>query len=103
MMKKGLCAILVLLSLLPFGLIAYAGDLPPVPLTTKKVRISGDANGDKSVNLLDVTAISRYLAGGWGVTVDEENADVNGDKKVDLKDTVLLRRSLAGGWDVTLV
>ena len=103
MMKKGLCVILVMLTLLPFGLIAHAGDLPTVPLTTKKTRIPGDANGDKSVNLLDVTAISRHLAGGWDVTIDEENADVIGDKRVDLKDTVLLRRSLAGGWDVTLI
>ena len=102
-MKRVLCVLLVLLTLAPFGLIARAGDLPPIPLTTKKTRIAGDANGDKSVNLLDVTAVSRSLAGGWNVTIDEDNADVNGDKHVDLKDVVLLRRYLAGGWGVTLV
>ena len=101
-MKKVISVLLVLLTLLPFGLIAHAGDLPPIPLTTKKVRVAGDANGSKSVDVADVVVLSRYLAGGWGVTIDEDNADVNGDKKVDLKDAVILRRYLAGGWNVTL-
>lgn len=101
-MKKGISVLLVLLTLLPFGLTAYAGDLPPVPLTTKKVRTPGDANGDGSVGLRDSTCIARHLAGGWNVTINESNSDVNGDKHVDLKDVVLIRRSLAGGWGVTL-
>ena len=82
--------------------IVRAGDLPPVPLTTKKTRVAGDANQDNKVNLHDVVAIERNLAGGWGVSIDTSNADVNGDKTVDLKDVVLLRRYIAGGWGVTL-
>ena len=46
--------------------------------------------------------IRRYIAGGWGVTIDEYYADVNGDGKLNLKDVVLLRRYIAGGWGVTL-
>ena len=68
-MKRVLCVLLVLLTLAPFGLIARAGDLPPIPLTTKKTRIAGDANGDKYVDLKDVVLLRRYLAGGWGVTL----------------------------------
>ena len=102
-MKKVLCMLLVMLTLLPFGLIAHAGDLPPIPLTTKKTRIAGDANEDRTVDLKDVTVIARHLAGGWNVTINSDNADVNGDKAVDLRDVVILRRYLAGGWNVTLV
>ena len=102
-MKKGISVLLVLLMLLPFGMLAHAGDLPPVPLTTKKNRVAGDANEDGSVDLRDATVIVRYLAGGWNVSINTENADVNGDKAVDLKDAVIIRRYLAGGWNVTLL
>ncbi len=101
-MKKVIFTLVMLLTLLPFGMTVRAGDLPSIPLTTKKVRVAGDANGDGSVDLRDATVIIRYLAGGWNVTIDEKNADVNGDNIVDLKDAVLLRRFFAGGWHVTL-
>ncbi len=101
-MKKGICVLALLLALLPMGVTAHAGELPTIPLTSKKTRIAGDANDDRAVDLRDAAAITRKLAGGWSITINEENADVNGDKKVDLKDVVLLRRYLAGGWNVTL-
>ena len=62
----------------------------------------GDVNGDGSVNLKDVVMLRRYIAGGWGVDLDETLADVNGDGAVNLKDAVTLRRYIAGGWNVTL-
>lgn len=68
----------------------------------KKSPRPGDINGDNSINLKDVVLIRRYIAGGWGVTIDEYYADVNGDGKLNLKDVVLLRRYIAGGWGVTL-
>ncbi len=102
-MKKWISMLMIVLTMSSLCIIARAGDLPPVPLTTKKVRIAGDANDDKKVDLKDATVISRYLAGGWGVSINDKNADVNGDSAVDLKDAVLVRRYLAGGWDVTLV
>ncbi len=61
----------------------------------------GDVSANGKTDLLDVTLLSRALAGGWGVTIDEAAADVNRDGMVDLRDVVLLRRSLAG-WDVEL-
>lgn len=65
-------------------------------------RMPGDANGDGSLDLKDVANLSRYLAGGWNIEVDERNADVDGDGQLTLKDIVLLRRYLAGGWGVEL-
>ena len=64
-------------------------------------RLSGDADGNGTLSLMDVAQIVRYLAGGWNVTVDVSNSDVNADGLVNLKDAALLRRYLAG-WDVTL-
>ena len=64
-------------------------------------RISGDADGDGTLTLVDVAQLVRYLAGGWNVEVDISNSDVNADGIVNLKDAALLRRFLAG-WDVTL-
>ena len=63
----------------------------------------GDASGEGKISLLDAVIISRYLAGGWDLTINEVNADVNGDGVLDLKDVVLIRRFLVGGWDVTLI
>ena len=63
----------------------------------------GDINGDGEVNVQDVTALTRYLSGGWSVTINERNSDVNGDGKITLKDVTLIRRFLAGGWGVELV
>ncbi len=62
----------------------------------------GDASEDGSVDLKDVTVITRWLAGGWDVTINETNADVNHDGEINLKDAVLIRRFLAGGWGVVL-
>ena len=62
----------------------------------------GDVNNDGSINLKDVVMLRRYIAGGWGVELDEKAADVNGDGAVNLKDAVTLRRYIAGGWNVEL-
>ena len=63
---------------------------------------AGDVDSDGEVDLGDVVLLTRYLAGGWNVTVDETVADVNKDGTLDLKDVVLIRRFLAGGWNVEL-
>ena len=65
--------------------------------------IAGDANQDRSVDVRDVIALQRFLAGGWNVTVEFDHADVDADGKVNLRDVMLLRRYLAGGWDVALI
>lgn len=65
--------------------------------------IAGDANGDEVIDLKDVIIIRRYIAGGWNMDINTENADVNNDDKIDLKDVILIRRYIAGGWDIELV
>ena len=65
-------------------------------------RTPGDVNGDNKVNLLDAALITRYVVGGWGVTLNESNADVNGDGKVNLIDAALITRYVVGGWGVVL-
>ena len=63
----------------------------------------GDANGDGTVNLKDVTQLWRMLASGdVELPQVEGNPDVNGDGVVNLKDVTLLQRYLAGGWGVEL-
>lgn len=62
--------------------------------------LTGDLNGDGEINLKDVVLLRRYIAGGWGVTLDETAADINHDDAINLKDAVLLRRYIAGGWNV---
>ena len=60
-------------------------------------------NADGKVDLKDVVAIDRFLAGGRNVTLDDASADVDGDIAVTLKDAVLISRFLAGGWNITLI
>lgn len=61
-----------------------------------------DINGDGKINQKDVTALSRYLAKGWSVAINQTPADTNGDGKINQKDVTVLSRYLAGGWGVTL-
>lgn len=79
---------------------AVTGTAPQTTAAPSVVKC-GDANGDDSIDLRDVTLMRRALAG-WNVTVNESAADVNKDGSFDLKDIVILRRYLAGGWGVEL-
>ena len=54
------------------------------------------------MNAKDVTTLRRYLAGGYGATVNEQAADTNNDGTINAKDVTTLRRHLAGGYGVTL-
>ena len=72
-----------------------------VTVTAPDVK-KGDVNGDSIIDAKDVTALRRFLAGGWNVTIADVNADTNGDGTIDAKDVTLLRRYLAGGWGVEL-
>lgn len=62
----------------------------------------GDVNSDGVIDLKDVTHLRRALAGGYGITVDQDSADVNCDDTADLKDVTHLRRALAGGYGIEL-
>lgn len=64
--------------------------------------IYGDVNGDGRVTTADVILIRKHMAGGWGVTLNEEAADVNCDGRITTADVILIRKHMAGGWGVTL-
>ena len=54
----------------------------------------GDVNLDGIVDVVDVIALRRYLAGGYDVVIDETTADIDGDGYITVADIVLLRRML---------
>ena len=56
----------------------------------------GDANCDGIVDVADVVAMRRYIAGGYGVEIDEIAADLDSDGYITVTDIVLLRRMLVG-------
>ena len=62
----------------------------------------GDVNGDGYINALDVTLMRRYIAGGYGVTINTLAADVDANGTVNAQDVTNLRRYIAGGWGVVL-
>ena len=62
--------------------------------TASNLPVWGDANGDGAVNMKDVLALRKYLAG-LDVSLTEA-ADCNGDGAVNMKDVLSLRRFLAG-------
>lgn len=55
--------------------------------------IIGDANGDGEVNVKDVFAILRRIAG-WKNTIDESQADLDRDGYVTMKDVTRLLREI---------
>ena len=54
----------------------------------------GDANGDGAVNMKDVLAMRKYIAG-LESKVDVTAADVNCDGAVNMKDVLQIRKFLA--------
>jgi len=61
----------------------------------------GDVDGNDAVNLLDVSAMMKSIAGWTNVTMSEPAADVDGSGKVNLIDVGLVMKSIAK-WDVVL-
>lgn len=55
----------------------------------------GDANADGAVNMKDVLAVRKAIAGLASVE-NERNADVVNDKALNMKDVLVLRKFLAG-------
>ena len=62
--------------------------------------ITGDINGDDSVNNKDLTRLFQYLSE-WEVEINEAALDVNGDGSVNNKDLTRLFQFLSD-WDVEI-
>ena len=62
----------------------------------------GDVNDDGRINVVDVTMLRRYIAGGYGININEAAADVNDDGRINIVDVTMLRRFIAGGYGVEL-
>ncbi len=60
----------------------------------------GDVNSDGEINMRDVLALKRFIAGS-GNSIDEIAADVTCDSLIDEADVALLKKQIAG-WDVLL-
>lgn len=63
--------------------------------------LKGDVTDDGKVNLSDVSAMLKKVAG-WDVEVPEDAADANGDGGVNLSDVSLTLQYIAG-WDVAMI
>jgi hypothetical protein len=55
-----------------------------------QVRIVGDVNGDRTVNLADVYAVALHVGSRVGQRRYDPNFDLNGDGKIDLKDYLIV-------------
>ena len=64
--------------------------------------VPGDMDGNDEVNMTDAVMLLRYLAGGYGVELDETVADLDHSDSVNMTDAVMLLRYLAGGYGVEL-
>ena len=62
----------------------------------QQTTLVGDVNGDGDVDIFDVYALSRYLAGYDVEGIIPANGDINGDGDVDIFDAWTLQRRLAG-------
>ncbi len=67
---------------------------------TTECYLPGDADGNGKVNMLDASAILKYLAG-WNVTIRQASSDTNGDGRIIMLDVSNLLKYLAG-WDIKL-
>ncbi len=82
-------------------------DLKSVPIDVVDGKVSvvdftpGDVNNDSKVNSTDVVLIRRFIAGGYGVSINEDAGDVNADSRVNTTDVILVRRFIAGGYKDT--
>lgn len=70
-------------------------DPPAATGTGTDVPTLGDATGDGAVNMKDVLAVRKFVAG-LTSEIDVAAADTNGDGRVNMKDVLNVRKIVAG-------
>lgn len=78
----------------------YANEMSIPFVVMERPVITGDANGDGSINNKDCALIMQHI-NGWAVDIYLDATDVNDDGKINNKDYVLIMRYI-NGWDVVL-
>lgn len=84
------------------------GDMNPLPISLENGVIQvisytpGDVNEDGLINTTDVVYLRRFVAGGYGIIINESAADVNDDGLINTTDAVYIRRYVAGGYGIKL-
>ena len=67
-------------------------DLTIISGSVTVIPMYGDANDDGVVDVADVIALRRYLAGGYDVIINKDLADINRDGVITIVDVIELRR-----------
>lgn len=83
------------------SLVFFTDHFSEYTVTAEKLipdTITGDVNGDNTVNDRDSILLDRYLAE-WGSEVIITASDLNDDGKVNDQDSIILARTLAGWYD----
>lgn len=60
-----------------------------------EITMTGDVNGDLTVDMEDVKQIIQYI-NGKEISIDASKLDINGDGKVDVKDSLELMKHITG-------
>ena len=76
------------------GICSVCGEKNPV--------FFGDLDEDGVITTTDTVLLRRYIAGGYGVTLNPSAADLNSDGVLTSTDVVILRRYIAGGYGIEL-
>lgn len=96
------------ISVTPIGDI-IDDNINPIPATTVAGELKildykpGDVNSDRQVTSTDTALLRRYIAGGYGVTIEERAGDVNADGLMTSVDVAYIRRYIAGGYNIELL
>ena len=91
------------------GTVQYLADVEDgitLSFTKQNTPCPGDMNADWRVDVFDVYAMQRYIAGDADVQIDADNADLNGDGEIDIFDLAVMKRmayqyeltNAAGNW-----
>lgn len=88
-MKKVLLPVLMII-------IAVLVMIPMFNASAERNKILGDADGDGTVSITDVTAIQLHLADYEQITAENfRSADVDGNGKIEIADASAIQRYLA--------